>query len=356
MSTHPLRQRATMRFLPWLHNDLATKSMLLTLFSGTLALGADLTPPEVPNPYNTSEGRAIRDHLEETYRLKVSDKLSLDELRDLYRKTWNTDQEQRFLAGDSARPADAEWVKAHLDEEEKAQRAKWVATLERLGVSAPNDATIEQLRALAAKVAREQEEAVENKRREETERLRAEAAKQNAAAAAADAEKPKAAGPNARGSILLTPVFGEQDVLTEARIRGAVNVFTTKPNVTERDRKEIERTADGLIDTRQRFIKNLKAVAVATNNAGIEVWLGTKPSLSDKERGYIYLLIVNMTPDERYMNSYEVIFTGSKRNSTLTSERGMDALVFPLSIREYHVGEYLIDEGQTMKVESVSFR
>ncbi len=320
------------------------------------AYGADVTLPEVPNPYNTSESRALRDHLEEAYRLKASEKMSLEELRELYRKTWNDDQEKRYFAGDAARPADKTWEKAYLSEQEKTQRAKWVATLERLGASAPDDATVEQLRALAAKVAREQEEAVEKKRRDETEHLRAEAAKQNAAEAAANADKPKSSQTNARGAILMTPVFGEQDILTEARIRGATNAFTKKPSVTEHDRKEIERTADSFIDTRQRFIKNFNAVAVATNNAGIEVWLGTKPNQVDKERAHLYMFIVNMTPDIHCMNTYDIVFNGSKRNTKLTSAHGMDALVFPLSMREHYVGEYLVDEGQTIKVDNVSFR
>jgi hypothetical protein len=320
------------------------------------AYGADVTLPEVPNPYNTSESRAIRDHLEEAYRLKASEKMSLEELRELYRKTWNDDQEKRYFAGDAARPADKTWVQAYLTELEQAQRAKWVATLERLGVSAPVDATAEQLRTLAAKVAREQEETVVKKRRDETERLIAEAAKQNTAEAAVNADKPKSSQTNARGAILMTPVFGEQDILTEARIRGATNVFTKKPSVTERDRKEIERTADSFIDTRQRFIKNFNAVAVATNNTGIEVWLGTKPSSIDKERAHLYMFIVNMTPNLRYMNTYDIVFNGSKRNTKLTSADRMDVMVLPLSMREHFVGEYLVDEGQTMKVDNVSFR
>src|SRR5271154_1950740 len=121
--------------------------LLLLAGPALLLCGTDVPPPEVPNPFNTSESRAIRDCLEDTFHKKTSDKLSLEELQALYRKLWNEDQEKRFFDGN---PTDPRWAKAHQDEEAVEAHNKMVDELHRLGGKAKPEMDDEALKAAIA--------------------------------------------------------------------------------------------------------------------------------------------------------------------------------------------------------------
>lgn len=86
----------------------------LILLLPALAAAVDIAPPEPPNPYNTSEARALRDVLSESFHKKMADTVPVADLRALYRKLWNDDQERRSMDGEAVDPT---WAKAHQEEE-----------------------------------------------------------------------------------------------------------------------------------------------------------------------------------------------------------------------------------------------
>jgi hypothetical protein len=164
-----------------MHRILLTLVVVLSLCWIPMTLGAavSIDPPEVPNPYNTSEGRAIRDALLETYKVKCSGNESIETLRALYRKAWNDDQEARrqdqrevdprYLAAQQANEqAEARAKQAAAEAQQAAEEKKRSDTLAdeltAIGGTPDGDASPEHLRQLIAEHMAEVEQRNKEKR------------------------------------------------------------------------------------------------------------------------------------------------------------------------------------------------
>jgi hypothetical protein len=134
--------------------------MALCCSAPTILAAAEVSidPPEVPNPYNTSEGRAIRDVLLEAYKIKCSGTESIEALRALYRTSWNNDQEIRRK---EQREVDPRYLAAQLaneqavaDAQKAAERKKitdnLIDELKGIGGTPDGDDSPEHLRTLIA--------------------------------------------------------------------------------------------------------------------------------------------------------------------------------------------------------------
>src|SRR5271170_569673 len=104
----------------------------------TLAAAVSIDPPEVANPYNTSEGRAIRDVLLEVYQIKCSGTETIEALRTLYRKTWNDDQEARRH---EQREVDPRYLAAQQANEQAVATAQQEAELKKISDNLINELT-----------------------------------------------------------------------------------------------------------------------------------------------------------------------------------------------------------------------
>lgn len=113
---------------------------LLACIAGLSAV--DIDPPEVPNPWNTSEARALRDCLLENYQTKVPATTTLDELRVMYSTAWNTAQAALLAKGAGADPR-------YVAAQEADERQRLEARLRSAGTAIPPQATLAELRKLA---------------------------------------------------------------------------------------------------------------------------------------------------------------------------------------------------------------
>ncbi len=122
----------------------------------TAAVSID--PPEVPNPYKTSEGRAIRDVLLEVYKIACSGNESIETLRALYRKTWNEDQAVRLREQREVDPRYTAALKANEQDiaaalqasEQKRNADNLIDELKSIGGSPDGDHSPAHLRQLIA--------------------------------------------------------------------------------------------------------------------------------------------------------------------------------------------------------------
>lgn len=117
------------------------------------ASALDMQPPDVPNPWNTSESKAIRDHLTETFRVQAPANANDEQLRALYKKTWLADQEDRFINGGEVDPR---FLAAKKLEAEAIRRDSLIAGLERLGIHPDHSLTTDALNELLDKTKAEQ--------------------------------------------------------------------------------------------------------------------------------------------------------------------------------------------------------
>ena len=225
---------------------------VLQFFMWTIAglvLGADIAPPDVPNPYGTSEGRAIRDVMTETYHQKLSDKLPLKELQAAYRKAWNDDQLNRY---DSGRDLSPQWLAAYQQEEDSKARKRLVNDLTRLGGQADDTMDVAALeRAIADRksiVTKEKSvlaEAEIAKRREDASR-QIEGEQKN------DTDRSSGKG---KQVIALSLYVTSADLMSDEDVTKTYIAAHFKPDSTALERKGVEARAKMLVDERQSHKK-----------------------------------------------------------------------------------------------------
>jgi len=138
----------------------------------------EVDPPAAPNPYNTSEARALRDHLDETYGQKFGAKTSLEDLQTAYRLAWNVRQANLLVEG----KADPVYVAAT----EQADRVELMARITELGGTPAATSTLTDLTAqrdtlIAAKQIAADRAAADRRKADDDARAAAEEARSAAA-------------------------------------------------------------------------------------------------------------------------------------------------------------------------------
>ncbi len=314
---------------------------LLLLAAPTLLLGAtDIPPPEAPNPFNTSESRAIRDVLEESFHKKTSDKLSLDDLQQLYRKLWNEDQEKRFFDGN---PVDPRWAKAHQEEEAVEAHNKMVDELRRLGGKATPGMDDDALKAAIL-------ERKEWMRRADREQRAAEEAKRH--------EVVKPARPGTDAKILTTaqtvPLHmctGAGDLSSNGALIALVKEAAIQPDMTQPERDMVEGTAKALVADRET-LKQSGGVPVLVSGSGVELWMRLSPLADDARKVHLALTLFNPTGKHLHLDRVTIAITGSTHNpATLEIAEGIACP--PTAAAGSDKGVDLVqDDGQQVSVSA----
>jgi hypothetical protein len=303
---------------------------LLLLAGPTLLLcGTDIPPPEVPNPFNTSESRALRDLLQETFHKKTSDKLSLEDLQSLYRKLWNEDQEKRFFDGT---PTDPRWAKAHQDEDAVEVHNKMIDELRRLGGKATPEMDDDALKAAIA-------ERKEWMRRADREQRAAEEAKRHEVVhAARPANDPKALA--TAQPVAMHMCTGEGDLSSNGALIALVKEAAIQPDMTQPERDMVDSTAKALVASRD-VLKQAGGVPVLVSGSGIELWMRLSPLADDAQKVHLALTLINPTGKHLHLDRATIAITGSSHNpasvvidegiacpptAAVTSDKGVDLI------------------------------
>ena len=312
---------------------------LLLLAGPTLLLcGTDIPPPEVPNPFNTSESRAIRDVLEESFHKKTSDKLSLEDLQLLYRKLWNEDQEKRFFDGS---PTDPRWAKAHQEEEAADAHSKMVDELRRLG-GKPTPAMDDD--ALKAAIA----ERKEWMRRADREQRAAEEAKRH--------EVDQAAHPGGDAKATAQPLSlhlctGAGDLSSDAALVALVREAAIQPDMTQPERDMVESTAKALVAGRA-LLKQAGGVPVMASGSGVELWMRLSPVADDPAKVHLALTLINPTAKHLHLDQVIVTITGSTRNPATLEVAEAIACPPTASVSSDKGIDLVKDDGQQVTVSA----
>lgn len=281
----------------------ARVAVLTLLFLVQMGWGVEIDPPEVPNPYNVSEARALRDHLTEEFGLKGLEGRSAAELRDRYRAAWNQREADRLAEG---KAGDPRYAQAQAEEASARRLAAAVAELGKLGKNAPSSASYTEVEALV-RTAREEaaaRAAAEAKARQEEQSLLIErnltGPKTNGGAGSGELDA--VAVPRVDAPILAKPIIIE--AMVAARIR---DTMTTK---------EIEAVRNDVTDDYARWAKDQPTsgwLAVFSDGATCELRLTTTIEKSDPEKGYMSYWFVNLSGTNRYVDPV-VSFGKSPRN------------------------------------------
>jgi hypothetical protein len=292
----------------------------------------------VPNPFNTSESRAIRDLLEETFHKKTSDKLSLEELQHLYRTLWNEDQEKRFFDGN---PTDPRWAKAHQDDDLLEAHNKMVDELRRLGGKATPGMDDDALKAAIAerkqwmlRADREQRAAEEAKRHEVPQ----------AGRPAGDAKAPAAAQP-----VAMHLCTGASDLSSNGALIALVKESAIQPDMTQRERDMVETMAKALVESRE-MLKQAGGVPVLVSGSGVELWMRLSPLADNAGKVHLAVTLINPTGKHLHLDKASIAITGSAHNpATLEFDEGIACP--PTAAASSEKGVDLIqDDGQQVTV------
>jgi hypothetical protein len=314
----------------------------LLILAGTVCAlcATDIPPPAVPNPFNTSESRAIRDVLDESFHKKTSDKLSLEELQALYRKLWNEDQEKRFFDGT---PTDPRWAAARQEEEAAEAHTKMIDELRRLGGKVAPGMDDDALKAAIT-------ERKEWMRRADREQRAAEEAKRHEVAH----------GPNPAGAGTATasvqPVTmhlctGINDISSDGALSALVTESATQPDMTQPERDMVAATAKALVASRAE-LKKEGGIAMLVSGSGVELWLRLSPSPDDPSRIHCSLTLINPTGKHLHLDHATIAIAGSTHNpATLAIDEAIACP--PTAAASSGKGADLVqDDGQQITVSS----
>ena len=288
----------------------------LILLLPTLAAAVDIAPPEPPNPCNTSEARALRDVLSESFHKKVADTTPVADLRALYRKLWNADQERRSMEGEAVDPT---WTKAHQEEEHAQERAALVDSFNRLGGTTDPSMTDDALRqAIAERKAANEAKAKEERAKQAEE----EARKRDELSRQIEAEQKSAPPPKDRQFTVIADkshqvpmrVYAKPtDVASDDLMLTYVKENLVKPEMTAVERAKTIEQGRRLIAQRASF-KAEGAEPVMVSGTGIELWMRAYASPTDPERLFYKLGLYNPTDNLLNMHSASFAFINSARN------------------------------------------
>jgi hypothetical protein len=288
----------------------------LILLLPALAAAVDIAPPEPPNPYNTSEARTLRDVLSESFHKKVADTMPVADLRALYRKLWNADQERRSMDGEALDPT---WAKAHQEEEHAQERAAMVDSLNRLGGTSDPSMTDDALRQAIA----ERKAASEAKAKEErTKQAEEEARKRDELSRQIEAEQKAAPPPKDRQATFVADkshqvpmrIYAKPtDVASDDLMLTYVKENLIRPEMTAVERANVIEQGRRLVDQRSRF-KAEGAEPVMVSGTGIELWMRPYASPTDPERLFYKLGLYNPTDNLLTLQSATFAFVNSARN------------------------------------------
>ncbi len=271
------------------------------LLMGTLT-GTDVAPPEAPNPFNTSESRAIRDVLQETFHKKTSDKLTLEELQALYRKLWNEDQEKKFFDGN---PTDPRWAKARADEEAVEAHNKMVDELVRLGGKPKLGMSDDEVKAAVT----ERKEWAQRADREQ--RAAEEARKHEIAHPKGPANPGKS--PTTAQPVVMHQCTGPGDLSSDAALIALVKEAAIQPDMTQPERAMVEIMAKELV-ARRTALKQSGGVPMLVSGGGVELWMRLSPLADDATKVHLALTLINPTGKHIHLDAATVAVTGSAHN------------------------------------------
>ena len=327
-------------------SPLSLRSLLL-LIPAVLTFGVDIAPPEAPNPYGTSEGRAIRDVMEETYHQKLSDKVPLDALQAAYRKAWNDDQLKRY---DHGQDPDPKWLAAYKQEEETKSRSRLVNDLSKLGgqaddamdTAALERAIVDRKAAIAKEKSALAEAEIAKRREEAIRQIEGEQHRQPA---------PERSSVTDKRAMAMTAYFAASDAMSDADIMKTYIAAHFETTHTALEKKELEARAKKLVDERQAF-KKRGGVPAMVSGTGVEIWALPIPT-NDPEKIYFGLKVFNFTDKAVNVKNYQLDVKNSTRNPATISVTEDFIGSFAASWSSSLVGSsgpYFKDPGQTIKM------
>jgi hypothetical protein len=307
----------------------------------------DVDPSEVPNPYNTSEGRAIRDHLLEEYKVKTTGEESVEELRARYRTAWNKAQEKRFMDGGTQTP-DPRWMKAYEAEQELVQKSRLWARVEELGGTVDQSASVDALKAQvkALLVAKEKSE---KERAEQEAKAKREAVSQEIERTAKVETKKggQTFDEMARNyykdmpEISMVPAKDNNEAVSDAEVVKRFVAGKSNPEMTKREKAGVENDANALVKWRAEIIGR-RGTLISTSPIGIEVWQYINDS-NDEEKKSVNLWILNLSAKVIALDGISALFIGTKRGQELTE--CLPVQVEATSWGSRAIGTYIHEEG-----------
>lgn len=320
----------------------ALRSFLL-LLPAMAALAVDVDPPEVPNPYNTSEARAIRDVMAETYHQKLSDKVPVEELRTLYRKAWNNDQQRRL---DEGKDPDPKWLAAHQQEEAQEAIAVRRKELARLGGTATAtmdaDALDKAITERRAAIAAEQKA----KAAADLAAQREAAAKQIEEEQRRQEAKERASAASTKKTTSITLDITPKEAPSAQEVINRLIENKRSPGNTQHDLAKIQKEAEEAVAVRTKFQKSGYTLSFISP-IGIEIWTKVVPT-EDPERMEVDVRTMNYSEASHTLNTITIGFTGSKRNDP-NYEVDTHLHIWTITpFRSTLLGPYYVDPGQTL--------
>jgi hypothetical protein len=322
--------------------------MVLVWAMGSLG-AVDIDPPSVPNPYNVSESRALRDHLADTYHITASDKTSLDNLRAIYRKAWNKEQMELLL---DEKPADHRFVQAYR-EERKAELAEQV---QELGGTVTETDTPEALTARIAELRREAARHIATKQEREAAEARAHVIAALEADHATTSQSTNRTGtrgePDTADRITLNPVKSGLDLLADDRMAAAMVTDQVDELTTRFERASYAHQAADFIQQRLELGKQGYEPQFS-NVDGIEVWSRIVQDHQDPEKLTIELELVNPTAYFIRIEAVEFAFSGTRRNPPSATEIDPAIPIGPRRIHHLSSKVYYQDPDQVTTVAGV---